>query len=360
MTTIALFKSSFSSKSLAQCLEQSSNNFQLIRIIASAMVLFGHSWAIAFNPGGQTDWLAQQTGIFSGRLAVMIFFFVSGLLVCKSYLNRNNAFTFLLARCARIFPALILCVCVCTFIIGPIFSKLSSAEYFLNLSVYKYLIGNASLLKIQWYLPGVFEVGRQSVVNGSIWTLPIEFLMYLGLLIAGLTKLLRKKYLFSVVSSLALILFASRYLDMSVREHREYVQFSSCFIAGVCSYLFRQTVYISLAGVLLLSLLTMWLKDSSLYEVSFVVTMLYGVLWFAFLPDVSRYNRFGDYSYGLYLYAYPLQQIVAHWHPRWGPWESLILSVPLTLLAAIGSWHWVEKNIRITPSTKISSASSVF
>jgi peptidoglycan/LPS O-acetylase OafA/YrhL len=83
--------------------------------------------------------------------------------------------------------------------------------------------------------------------------------------------------------------------------------------------------------------------DQSGYPWVFAAATAYTALWFVFAPGMQWFNRFGDYSYGLYLYGYPSQQLVAHWFPQFGPWRMAALALPLALCCAIASWHCVEK-----------------
>ena len=165
------------------------NNFDFIRFVAAAMVIFSHTYAVLKDNSSEP--LSGATGFITfGSLAVEIFFIVSGYLVCKSLLMRSSPLAFVEARILRIFPALIICCASCTLVLGPILTRLPLGEYFGAAQTWHYLFDNATLLKLQWFLPGVFEHNPlPGVVNGSLWTLPTEFKMYLALLAAGLIVL---------------------------------------------------------------------------------------------------------------------------------------------------------------------------
>ena len=136
-----------------------------------------------------------------------IFFLIGGFLIAKSW-----EFTILIGtvydeRVFRIFPALIAFTLVAAYVIGPILSTLTINEYFQSPLVRNYL--RNILLFPAYSLPGVFETNPYpNAVNGSLWTLPIEFAMYILvpiiLILAGKKK--EKRYSFAFVSVITVVL----------------------------------------------------------------------------------------------------------------------------------------------------------
>jgi peptidoglycan/LPS O-acetylase OafA/YrhL len=175
-------------RSIASYTEEPQNNYQLLRFVAAMMVIFGHSYAITKLPGrAGMDFIQRALHFtYSGGIGVDAFFVISGFLVTASYLNRRNWSEFMKARCLRIFPGLIVCVLAMVFLLGPVVTTLPALQYFTDSELYSFLFRNITLVSLHFTLPGVFEtLPRAGAVNGSLWTLPAEFFLYILLSIFG-------------------------------------------------------------------------------------------------------------------------------------------------------------------------------
>ena len=161
------------------------NNMDLIRFVAASAVIYAH----AFNLQNVNDPMEGVTGHSTGSIAVGIFFCLSGFLIAKSLCNRPSLLEFLLARCLRILPALIVVNIAVVLVAGAFLTELSPAAYFSNGRTWTFILWNSSLLKIQYDLPGVFLNSYGGAVNGSLWTLPVEARMYGLVFAAGLVSL---------------------------------------------------------------------------------------------------------------------------------------------------------------------------
>jgi len=167
---------------LEYCLEKERNNFDLLRWIAASAVIFGHAHAIVVNGNATDDNIHALLGFdYSGSLAVKFFFFLSGLVVTNSVVKNPHALKFFLSRIFRIFPGLIVCVLLSTFVIGVCLTSLTWKEYLVEPQTYSYVRGAVRLTLDPWQLPGVFQSNNQHAVNGSLWTLPIEVFLYVCL-----------------------------------------------------------------------------------------------------------------------------------------------------------------------------------
>ena len=165
---------------LQEILNKEKNNLDIFRIISALMVIYGHAYAILPSTGSG-DVLKGLLGFdYSGSLAVKIFFFLSGLVVTNSLLTKRSLIPFLIARFFRIWPALAFTLLVSAFLLGPLLSEQSPAEYFSNKKVLAYFYKGLSM-NIKYELPGVFEDNALRAVNGSLWSIPHEVFAYLTL-----------------------------------------------------------------------------------------------------------------------------------------------------------------------------------
>lgn len=149
------------------------NNFGLIRFVAAIMVIIGHMYTLAGIE--EVPKFLWSTVNFVG---VEIFFCIGGYLITLSWLRQPDFKIYMLKRICRIFPPLIVCVLLTAIVVGPFITNLSVAEYYAHPMTWNYL--KNCLLNINYALPRVFEHNPAGgAVNGSLWCLPIEFLMYL-------------------------------------------------------------------------------------------------------------------------------------------------------------------------------------
>lgn len=332
-------------RTLAACYESGQDNFLLLRFIAAAAVIFGHSYHLSGipNAGDFIERLRLGDGIYTGSLAVDVFFVVSGFLVTASYLHRANLETFLKSRALRLLPAYSVCMLLSAFVVGAIYTELPLSDYWASADTRGYVVVNMQFgSNLIWTLPGVFlHNPYQGVVNGSIWTLPSEVHMYLWVAAFGMLGVLRKRWLANCVF-VALIVGGA--LLPEQLPHPDFVRLSLYFLAGAFCYINRDWIPVSEWPLVALLLLAYFARGSSVFPWVFGCVVAYGSLWFAYRPDFLFFNRFGDYSYGLYLWGFPIEQAVMHWFN--GPTRPIlifVISLPLALLCAMLSWHFVEK-----------------
>lgn len=181
------------------------NNFTTIRIIFAWLVLYGHSFAVQKTPGMRDPLnMLFQGSAWIGVIVVNGFFAISGFLVAASFVKRGLK-DYTISRILRIFPALLVCVFISVFVVGPLFTNLSLGDFFSQSKTYEYLANGLAFLQMKWTLPGVFETNVRNAINGSLWTLTVEVRCYL-LLAAGFFGLLRDKIIANI-SILAIFLF---------------------------------------------------------------------------------------------------------------------------------------------------------
>ncbi len=320
------------------CARNENNNFNLIRLVAAWLVIYGHSWAVTGTAG--QDLLLQLVHIkFAGGIAVDMFFVISGFLIAAS-VERNRLAHYLAARAVRIFPALIVCVALSVFVLGPLLTN--APDYWESSQTWKYLRRNILLQGTQYVLPGVFQDLPMNAVNGSLWSLPIEFRLYLVLGALGLLRLMRA-WRFNTLFAAGLVaaFFLLRGQSLSYLQSTQ-LWCVAFFAIGAFAWVNR--AWIALSWPLLVAVLAVaaLMRDGTYYPVAYFVALAYTTLFVAYVPKLPRIRRH-DLSYGLYLYGWPSQQLVQHFAPGSGP---LFNTVWATLLAgglAALSWRWVEQ-----------------
>lgn len=322
------------------------NNLNLIRMLAAAAVLVSHAWPIALGPEAEQP-LQASTGYTLGTLAVFAFFAISGFLITASYDRSATRRQFLLARTTRLFPGLIVSVLIVALVMGPMCTSLPLAVYVADPEVYSFILRNATLAWPQYTLPGVFETNPYPTVEGSIWTLVHEVACYIGVFALGLTGILIRlnwmAALFAVYLGVWLAVPASG-IDLPGRAESFRI-LSLPFAVGIAMYLWRDRIVLSPWIAAALVVLAALMRGGPLQGPATVTALTYSLFWLAYVPAgaLRHYNRIGDYSYGIYIYAFPVQGLMV-W--LWGPMSpvgNILLALPATLAISVWSWHVVEK-----------------
>lgn len=338
--------------------EHKTNNFDFIRLLAASMVVFSHSFYLLSTqarPLEKSEPLVFLTGdqMTFGRLGVWIFFAISGYLITQSLLRSSNYATYFTKRSLRIFPALVVDIVIAAFIWGPIVTTLTLTEYFSSYGTYRYLL-NVNLYRIVYELPGVFTSNPlPNYVNGSLWTLPYEFTCYMGIVALHFLFILRNRYVYAAFYFLGLIAWAfvcqSKYYTFVVPILSlpvQYFSLSIYFGTGALFFLFRDKIPLRFSWSIVA--LAIWCLAFYLnMGVAFSYFCLpYITFWFVFEPKIKLHGvaRLGDFSYGLYIYSWTVQQTIVHFLGAEIPWILMCaLSFLFTIPLAMFSWFAIEK-----------------
>lgn len=335
------------------------NNLNLLRLAAASAVLVSHSFVLVSGEPASEP-LRATTGMTTGSIAVDIFFIASGFLVTGSLLKSRSPVDFVWARILRIFPGLTVMLLLTTFGLGPLVTSIGIQDYFVNSQTYIYFIKCATLITgVSYELPGVFELNPyRGAVNGSLWTMPHEILMYGILLCTWLipskffpdhSEILFKGFVLcsTAISGAAAIYYHFRWGGAHTRLWLFFM-----FFSGSSAHLLKHRIYLSKVAFLCLSVIIILLGFTSkdLFFVAYALGIWYGVIYLAYVPSghIRRYNHVGDYSYGIYVYAFPIQQAIAALLPNVSVCQMMLFSSSATLAMAIPSWHLIErKGIRL-------------
>ncbi|MEO7064611.1 MAG: acyltransferase family protein, partial [Dokdonella sp.] len=256
---------------LADGLAQRSDNFLLLRVLAAAAVIYGHSYAMVAHRGPPEVFIYMGWGVYSGTIAVDVFFLTSGFLIAGSFLRRRNLLEFIWARALRLLPAYALCVFGCAFVLGALYTSLPLLDYLKDPATRGYAWINLHFnTTMAWDLPGVFtDNPRRSTINGSLWTLPAEVRMYLFVAIIGALGILsRRRYCNVLLAGLfALGLVAPDYLPLVPQV--TFVRLAAFFTLGVLCYVNRDVIPANGWFALTLAAVAWLLRNTPVYAYAF-------------------------------------------------------------------------------------------
>ncbi|MBK8658869.1 MAG: acyltransferase [Bacteroidetes bacterium] len=332
--------------------ERGQNNFDSIRLIAALMVIITHSFALLGL--GDSDGLSNVTkgALQYSHLGVAVFFTISGYLITQSAMHSKSVVGYLWRRFLRIFPGLAVVLLICALLLGPLVTTLDVKGYFSNRGLYAFL-GSISLYRLSPGLPGVFELNPlKHAVNGSLWTLAYEFSMYMGVLVALLAGILHKR---NIILAIWCFLFVVRvYLGQNVFIYNYStplllglnmmycLEWSLFFISGMVFYLFSDKIEYKAAFAITLLMLygaAIYIDQNRILN---YIVIPYIVFYLSFLENTFSLKN--DLSYGIYIYAFPVQQSLIHFlGSDMNPYFLMLLTVFSVIPLAFCSWKLIEK-----------------
>jgi peptidoglycan/LPS O-acetylase OafA/YrhL len=337
-----------------EAIRASAGSLLYIRLLAAIAVLHSHSFAIVSGLRDSQP-IVPIIGVTVGTFAVHIFFAISGYLICGSAL-KGNFLEFLIARCLRIYPALLLLICATSFVIGPLTSAIDLSNYFADPVTWKYFGKNASMIfGARFDLPGVFILNPlTSMVNGSLWTLPYELRLYfIFSILCLLTGRLSIRGINNLFGALILLILILSYTLTSLFPHgsrlRNFAEFVPhdllfIFLLGSLTKVFSKKITLR---PIYFFIILLGLSALHLYTQSAVLIFYYACLPYLLVSIAFFFSRFAksvpnDYSYSTYLWAFPIQQIVVFLMPKISVIELSIVSVFIVALLAHFTWIYVE------------------
>ncbi|WP_392887982.1 acyltransferase family protein [Eubacterium limosum] len=324
------------------------NNLDVIRFIAALLVIFSHAFPISQGEKS-ADFLARFTNgsLGLGALAVSIFFVYGGFLICKSVMRLEKSSKFFYARIVRIFPPLIFMVLIVTFIFGPFISNMGVVEYFKDTETYKYLL-NCLLIPVH-NLPGVFDNNiYKNVVNGALWTLPIEFVCYIICFFAYKFKILTKKHYFWIL----IFIFTSSIVLFCILPLPQFyisiLRAMILFFLGVGYYLYQDKIVLNIKIAVVSCFFIILGRFIGLFDLIFVMLFPYimFVIGYGTKRKFSNFASHGEFSYGIYLWGWPVQQAICQFFGgKMNPYINAILAMIIALALGIITYFLVDKRI---------------
>jgi len=345
------------------------NNLDFLRLVFAVTVIFSHSYPLCL--GMQTETYGAGSSVtepmlrFShgqttlGTVAVDAFFIISGFLIANSFLRSRSLLTYFRKRIARIYPGFIVCMLVLAFVVTPIaggaFAYQGLSDRLAD------FIGRTSLLWNINLAHSFVHNPLPNVIDGAVWTIPWEFACYIGLAAMGVAGLLHRRHFTLLIFCAMLLYFLVSEIIVwigippaahwtSFFDPHLYVDLRGmpmCFTAGTVFYLYRERIphrnilAIVSAFVLICSCFIpyTWVLCSPLAGT-------YLIFWFAFHPRIRihHFARYGDFSYGTYLYAFTVQQLIVQaLGSTVRPFTLFLLATPPSLIAGVLSWYGVER-----------------
>lgn len=324
--------------------------FDYLRIGLAVAVIAFHSVITSFGPGA--DKAIAHGWMRPFILAILpMFFALSGFLVAGSLVRCRNLGEYAALRVLRIVPALFVEVCVAALILGPLMTVDSLRDYFANPKLHAYFLNTIG--HIHYQLPGLFlDNPDPDMVNRQLWTIPGELKCYFVLMVLAAVGVVRRSGL--LVGFILLCALALPFVDLFLKHERvaelNTVTMNTlvlAFLCGVAVHALKDKIRIGFLPTLVAGLVSYALLSVPEMQYAAMAPLAYLTvgLGLAHAPR-SWLSDLGDYSYGLYLYGYPLQQTYSHLFPdhRQPILNILFTLVTAGVLAAL-SWRFVEKPV---------------
>ena len=328
------------------------NNFTLLRFSAAMTVLFAHSVAVLGLPP-EREFFFNRLGFSLGEMGLDMLFVTSGFLVTASLVGRQDLIAYLWARILRVYPGMWVMLVLTVFVLAPALTTLPRGDYYASPLTWEYFRRCATLIGgIRYSLPGVFEtVPLKGEFNGSLWTMPVEVRMYLYLAAIWIAlapaPALRLKAMRFVLPISALALLATVLgpklagTPVNGANIRNFM-----FLYGSSLYLWRDRVPVGPRLLaLILAALFIAAFDKTVFLLVYLASLAPLVLHLVYVPRgrIRAFNDWGDYSYGVYIYAFPVQQTLALLFPAMSLAAMMASSATVSVAIAILSWKLIEE-----------------
>lgn len=359
---------------LSEAFDPHRNSLGFLRFVFAVLVLVDHS----FDLGGfhhhldpMWQWTLGQESL--AGFAVGGFFVISGFLITRSYMTARSTGNFMWRRFLRILPGFWACLLVTAIVLAPVvwWHQHGSLWGFVGAprGALGYVAHNFALTMHQYDIAGLlantpyYQLSHSLAFDGSLWTLVYEFECYLGVAALGLMGILRRRRV--VVLGLAVSLWviqvvitlaaSSAAKGDPVLDNPQLIRLTLFFSIGAVMWLYAERIVMSrtlagfAAGTLVFSL------RSHLYFAVGELAFAYLVMWLATELPATRFDARGDFSYGIYIYAFPVEQVLSAWEfYRVGLAGYLAVAMAATMALAVASWFLIErpflslKNLRLS------------
>lgn len=331
--------------------ERDQNNFTLVRFIAASMVIYSHGFTVSPRDGA-VEWISHWAGgvTHAGELSVVIFFFLSGGLITKSLVETVGIIPFVLKRIARIFPALIVVNLLSAYVFSWLFGGGHLVSMVTGHDNWLYFAHNSISLWNEHFIQGVYQDHPNPGLNGALWSVTLEVRLYMVFAALGAVGLFAAPEIrpFVLLGLLLGVLLGPSIFPMLGDSHamwgvENFPRFSAVFIIGGLAYLFDGKIIYSFKTLIVAMLIMLLCKNTELYlyaifAVAIILSILVATSKYALSVPLKH-----DYSYGLYLYGWPSEQIAYALAPGAHPLINGCMAIMIAFTLAMASWHFVER-----------------
>lgn len=333
------------------------NHFNTMRLAMALLVVWSHCFAMYYGTEDFEPISLLLDGKYNaGNIGVRVFFAISGFLIVQSWERSSSPRSYFEKRVRRIYPGYLVALAICSFVIVPLYASQGFSI------ITPGVVGEWAWknLLMRNFIPetDAFAGNPISAVNGALWSIPFEFWCYIAVAALGLTGLLARRWF--LLSALVVIMAVRVWLDATGRVPGggiiatiigwPYLWFSMApaFLVGGVALKFGTEVPRSpwiLAALAAATVAAAQLVESRIvFDLLFIPTMGYAVFYAAFSPaSVPDAARFGDISFGTYLYGFPLQQMLVASAALTFP-AYVAASFCLSIVAGWLSWTLVERH----------------
>ena len=313
------------------------NNFDFLRFLGASLIIISHAFALSLGYGNVFEF---DSHLLIGQFGLATLLVISGYLIIASWERQPDFIVFFKKRLLRVAPALIVSILAVLLIIGPIVTTLSLQEYFAA------LLSPSTWTSLAFYKDGsslgLFTTNPVTYVDAPLWAIPLEFFLYIVVAVMGIAGLLRYKNSMVPAIAVTVLLWAVCYLLQPFDK----IRFMIYFFVGAFLWINRERIAYRWYYVALLWMPTLIFFHTQVFYVFAFIAIPYTVIWFADLPleRLHNFGKYGDFSFGMFIYGYPIQQSILHFMPSIEIGQFIILSFAFTIPAAVLSWYLIERH----------------
>ncbi len=327
------------------------NAIGFLRLFFATSVVWSHAYLLGGFGGDPIAWVTHGASSM-GLLSVGGFFVLSGFLITRSCERVGSVGRYLWHRCLRIFPGYWVCLIALAFGFAPLLylgQHGSLAGFFSHHdSPWGYVLKNWFLLEMQQTISGPYPSLSHPDINGSLWTLQWEFGCYLAIAVLGVAGVLKRKpelALAALLTIFAISATASALHGMQTARYGiEGVRLFLFFALGACAYLFRYRIAMRWPLAILAAVVMIVAMPTRAYGLFAPLCLSYLTLFAAMKLPIRSFDRRADLSYGVYIYAFPIQQLLAmHGVNRLGVFPYFLAAMAAIIPVAAVSWFAVER-----------------
>lgn len=331
------------------------NNLDFLRLALAVLVILSHSYPLGTATESTEPMHRWTRGQMTfGAVAVDLFFVMSGFLITASVLRSPTLWVYMQRRISRIYPGFITASLLGVGLFGVIGAERLVANHWLAAG--DFLLQTLRLREFTFQ--SAFSANPYpNAINGSLWSIQYEFWCYIGVALLAAASILRRPLIVAVLLGVSVLVgvyfqasdlvLGGKWLGVLLGSPQLWARLLPFYLAGMVFYLFRGHIPLQgwIAAAALASLVAAcWWPWG--WAALFPLSGTYLVFYLAFQPrlPLSQAGKFGDFSYGTYLYAFPVQQVLMqHFGHLVAPWRLFVVALPITLLFAVASWYGVER-----------------